>query len=974
VLKRLSVAIALFLPLLGLSAQGITPVDSQAGLARFEREFGPGWTVWHGPFGVPHRVFGPGAQVLPAPGVQTAADGRAAIARLLEGHGEWLGVDRREVRETHFGEGRLVMGFNYQQTFQGVPVWNAYLKFVFNRGDGGLAIMGSEAIPGLRVDMARTLGADAAVARFTALTGWRPELGPMHHAPELEIAPGDDSVYRLAWKVTGEFEGRPEAWTIWIDAKTGVELKRESQIHYCGFCNEAPATAEPPPPAPIVGNVSGWISPMPGGLAPVNPPVLTPMPNIRVDVSGGGTGFTDANGDFSIAHAGTTPVNVTVGLPNGQWWTTVTDDSGTPIQSQTILMTPGVPTNVVFNAGLAEFTTAQVNAVHYTGAIHDYVKRVVPTMTAIDAPVTVRVNINQSCNAFFSGSSINFYRLAGTCNNTATASVVAHEYGHSVDSRNGGIGSTPRTPSEGIGDVHSIYLQDDPDIGTDFFQASRPGIRNGNNSLTHPLTGSSQAVHTFGQPYMGWSWDVLNEMRAAYGAGPGYVFAEQALFESIVLNPRDMIDYILDAYASDDDDANLNNGTPHIDALAKASLKRHFIRAEFHPVKVVHTPVADQTSGAGGITVTANVSTTIGTLAAVTLFFDAGAGSFVSLPMVDQGGGVYRVTTPAIADRKVARYYIEARNDRANLTRRPAESNDYYVVAAGQKTVVFSDTFEAANANWTLGSTWSRHTPIGRNYDPNVAAGGSFVMGVNRSSTDERQVSASSGTQSLTSLAINTLGRTGMRLRFHRWATNSNNGTCIVRVNGAAVQTATVPNDQAWKTFDLDVSALADNRASVVLSFDNTVTTTDNVGGLTIDNVELYALNTPCPAVVAYSPGLAGTNGIPAIAATGGEPRIGNAAFGLALSSARANASIAWIVGGATASIPIFGGIVAVLPDIVVPSGTNGAGAANLALGVPPNAGLVGQFLYVQVGVADVGAVQGLALSPAMRLMICDQP
>ncbi len=988
-LKRLSVSVALSFPVLGLSAQEITPIDSTAGLARFEQQYGSGWTVWHGPFGVPYRVLGPGAQVLPVPGVQTKDDGRQAIARLLAEHGAWLGVDPREVRETHFGEGRFVMGFTYQQTYQGVPVWNAYLKFVFNRGDGGLAILGSEAIPGLRVDMARTLDNNDAVAQFMKLTGWRPQLGHMHHDPMLEIAPDDNAGYHLAWKVTGEFRDKPEAWSIWIDAKTGAEVRRESQIHYCGFGESGfgesgfgksgfgktdPCAAENPPPAPIIGNVSGWISPIPGGLAAVNPPVLTPMADILVNVPGVGSAYTDANGDFSIAYSGTTAVNATIGLANGRWWSTVTDASATAILTQNVVLTPGVPTNIVFNAGGTEYTTAQTNAVHYVAQIHDYVKRVVPTMSAIDPAVTIQVNINQSCNAYFSGSSVNFYRLAGTCNNTATASVVSHEYGHSVDARNGGIGSTPRTPSEGVGDVHSIYLQDNPDIGTDFYQASRPGIRNGNNTLTHPLTGSSQAVHTFGQPYMGWSWDVLNEMRTAYGAVQGYQYAEWALFESIVLNPRDMIDFIVDAYASDDNDSNLNNGTPHIDALAKASLKRHFLRPEFHPVKVTHTPLADASSGAGGFTVDATVTTTLGTLANVTLFFDPGTGSFVSIPMVAQGGDLYRVVTPAVADRRLARYYIDARNSLGNITRRPAENNDYYVVAVGQKTSVFADTFEAANANWTLGSTWSRHTPIGRNYDPNVAAGGSFVMGVNRSATDERMVSASSGTQTLTSVAINTTGRTGMRLRFHRWATNSNNGQCNARINGTAVVSATVPNDQAWKTFDVDVSALADNRASVVITFDNTVTTTDNVGGFTIDNVELYALNSPCPAIVAYSPGLAGTSGIPVVAGSGGEPRIGNAAFGLALSSARNNAPIAWVIGGNTANIPIFGGTIAVQPDLVVAAATDAAGGAGLPLGVPNVAGLAGSQVFAQVGVADVVAVQGIALSAAMRITICGQP
>jgi hypothetical protein len=949
-----------------LAAQA--PQDPASGLARFEREFGSGWTVWHGPQGVPYRVFGPGAQVLPVPGVQTLADARTAVAALVARHGAWLGVEPGGMREVHHGEGRLVVSLAYQQTHRGVPVWNAYLKFTFNRGDGGLAIFGSEAVRGLDVEVAQPMPADAAVARFGALTGWRPDLGSMHHAPELEIAPGEDGVYRLAWRVTAEFSDRTEAWSIWIDARTGAELKRESQIHYCGVC----AHDDEPPPAPLIGNVSGWISPLPGGLAPgVNPEELTPMPNILVSVAGVGTAFTDGNGDFSIPFSGTTPQIATISLPNGQWWSTLTDDSATPIESQTVSLTPGVPTNIVFNAGLAQFTTAQVNAVHYTGRIHDYVKSVVPTMNAIDAPVTVRVNINQSCNAFFSGSSINFYRMLNTCNNTAAGGVVAHEYGHSVDARNGGIGSTPRTPSEGIADVHSIYLLDSPVIGMDFYIANRNGIRDGRNTLTHPLTGSSQAVHTFGQPYMGFSWDFLTQARATYGGAMGYQIAETAMFESIVTNPRDMIDYILDAYEADDNDSDLNNGTPHIDVLAKAALARHFIRPVFHPVKIAHTPLADRVDGSAGLTVDANVTTTIGAVTTVTLFVDTGTGSFTSLAMANVGGSAYRATSAATVTRGLARYYIEARNDRGNLTRLPAENGDALVVAVGQKNSLFSDDFEAANANFTLGATWSRHTPIGRNFDPPAAAGGSFVMGTNRSATDERMQSAS-GTVTLTSRAIPTAGAFGVRLRFRRWATNSNNGVCSVLINGTAVQTAPTPNDQDWRTFDLDVSALADNRASVVLTFTNQTTTSDNVGGFTIDNVDLYALNTPCP-VSYYSPGLSGVNGVPSLTPVG-DARIGNATFAFRLSNAAANAPIGWIVGGATAFIPFLGGIVAVRPDIIFSTSTTPSGDFTLAAAVPPDAGLIGLSIYTQVAVIDGAAPQGMALTQAMRTTFCPLP
>ena len=51
-------------------------------------------------------------------------------------------------------------------------------------------------------------------------------------------------------------------------------------------------------------------------------------------------------------------------------------------------------------------------------------------MIANQTAFTVNVNIGSNCNAFYNGSSINFYTSGGGCNNTAFSDVVHHEYGH----------------------------------------------------------------------------------------------------------------------------------------------------------------------------------------------------------------------------------------------------------------------------------------------------------------------------------------------------------------------------------------------------------------------------------------------------------------------------------------------------------------------------------------------------------------
>ena len=84
--------------LAGLLAATATPGPASAqarhpdaGLAAWQREFGPGWTVWPNANGTPHRVFGPGALIGTEP-VRTVADARAAAAAILAAHGDWFGA------------------------------------------------------------------------------------------------------------------------------------------------------------------------------------------------------------------------------------------------------------------------------------------------------------------------------------------------------------------------------------------------------------------------------------------------------------------------------------------------------------------------------------------------------------------------------------------------------------------------------------------------------------------------------------------------------------------------------------------------------------------------------------------------------------------------------------------------------------------------------------------------------------------
>ena len=965
-----------------LSAQIADPTNPN-GLEKWEAAHSGRWTVWNGPAHTPYRVFGPGADILPG-GVRTLAQARVAAETILDKHGSWLGATSTSVKEFFSAHNDTHVYLQYQQLHGGVPVHGAILSFVFHKGDGRLVCMGSEAIKGLTLQIRPRLDKTDALARYRKITGWDEKLGELLEAPSLEIRIDDAGSWRLGYRVSAHFEHKAEGWTIWIDAVTGEEIARESTIHECGLC-----TPEPRPMALAVlkGNVTGMISPLPGGVDSVkNPEKALPMAGVEITVAGVGTTYTDEKGDFSLNYSGTTPVSATISLVKGRWWGKLTDYSSTAIHSLPVTLDPAKTNNLVFNPSppsSPNYLTAQVNAVKYMMDMHDYAKRIVPTMTAIDRPISIYVNRNSSCNAFFSGSSITFYRKLGSCNNTASGSVVAHEYGHALDSWNGGIGRNPATPSEGFADVCSAYLQDNPVVGLDF-RTNGGYVRTALNSITWPYTGNSQEVHLVGQAYFGWSWDFLVDMRSKYGTVAGKTLAEKPILKITQANPNSHYDYILQTYIANDNDSNLNNGTPDIDALWRASLKRHFLRPVFQAIKVQHQAMTDQADGSKGFAIQATVDNQAGNLTSADLFFDPGTGNFQKIAMTQGTGNNWSAQTPAVAQAKIARYYFSFTNDRSADLRWPVESGSYFQFAVGHKTSVLADDFEQANSNWTASNGtssngWSRHVPAGRNFDPTAAAGGSYVWGTNRSTSDERFYRYAQ-TVSLTSKSVSTKGQKGMRLRFDRWLTSYTNSWGRVYVNSTKVFDVNQSASQEWATMDLDVSAIADDQASVVIRFElvhSPSSSSDySLGGFEIDNVDLYSLGTGAGAYTSFGTSCLGSAGTPALAA-GNLPLIGKT-LNLGVSSAIASSGGAMFTGISKSQWGSFnlpldlsplgapGCSLYVSTELFTPFNTDASGKASLGFGIPNVPALIGSSFFQQAMILDAKANKlGLAFTNA---------
>src|SRR5439155_19007108 len=75
---------------------------------------------------------------------------------------------------------------------------------------------------------------------------------------------------------------------------------------------------------------------------------------------------------------------------------------------------------------------------YHLNRIKENARAYLPGNAWLNAQLTDNVNINNTCNAFWNGSTVNFYRSGGGCRNTGEISAVfLHEWGHGLSANDG---------------------------------------------------------------------------------------------------------------------------------------------------------------------------------------------------------------------------------------------------------------------------------------------------------------------------------------------------------------------------------------------------------------------------------------------------------------------------------------------------------------------------------------------------------
>ncbi len=545
----------------------------------------------------------------------TMADVEGRVRAFLAEFPEILKVGGFDLRlrpegSVHFGDKGEIWFVELQQFHQGVPVEGANVYFRINNGN--LVQFGAEKVAEVRlnglkpkVNPTQALQAALAAGGFAVS-----ELAELVRAGDLKIIPtltagevpgerfagtaGTGYSHLLVWDLAFRRIGDAATYQAVVDAGTGKVLRFADANDYA--------------------TVSGGIYPVTNS----DTEVVRGLP--FNNVANGTTKTTDVAGVYTYGSGSATStlngkyikiadVCGAISLANS-----TTGDLAFGTSAGTDCTTPG--------SGGAGNTHAARSGFYHLTNINRKAATFFPTNTWLAGLLTANMNINNTCNAFWNGSTVNFYRSGGGCSNTGEISAVfLHEWGHGMDTNSGGAASD-KGSGEAVGDTFAFLETKVSCIGKNF----RPGVNctnctsctgvrdvaefglGGAHTIAKPANIASDTginCDRLACPYlsggispyqgpMGYeghcesyiassaNWDLAQSLVSRYGTTAGWAAMDSIWYKSLTpsksayrvvsggkCNPAAVVDgcgstnWYTVFLTADDDDGNLANGTPN---------------------------------------------------------------------------------------------------------------------------------------------------------------------------------------------------------------------------------------------------------------------------------------------------------------------------------------------------------------------------------------------------------------------------
>ncbi len=608
---------------------------SHAGVDNFLNTFGGSWTVrWDRRSNRPNLIQGSGIPLIPGsgnkltngdlglqPAQKVDLNTLDTLVRQFAHENRQLlkiaGMDFRldRANSAPYGDGHDHWFVTLDQYYKGVRVDGATLFFRLSHGN--IVQFGSQRVAPVNIDVKPSINRDDAFNAAFKLMPFKPgarlktvrQPGQLLIMPTMAYAqpagtrftgtPGQGYAHVLVWRFVYQLYDDNSTYEVLFDAHRNKLLQVRDLTSY------TQATVK-------------------GGIYPdsnADPEVETPLP--FVNVNNGGSKTTDMDGHYDYS-GGTASISL-----NGKYFQ-MSDNCGSISLSDssdgnldlgasggTDCTTPGF--------GGAGNTHASRTGFYHLTLINQIAQTYYPSNSWLQSKVTANMNINDQCNAFWNGFSLNFFKSGGGCSNTGElAGVFLHEWGHGMDQNTGGAASDMGT-GEAVGDTFSFLYTGDACIGTNFSPGQAcyncdtgcTGVRDVSVFSTHGSPGNVVAspatiadnngvnADRFGCPYftpggspyqgpMGYeghqesliassaNWDLSQILVDEYGPEQGMQEMNRIWYGSLVpsksayqvvsggkCNVNAEVDgcgadnWYTVFLAADDDDGNLANGTPN---------------------------------------------------------------------------------------------------------------------------------------------------------------------------------------------------------------------------------------------------------------------------------------------------------------------------------------------------------------------------------------------------------------------------
>lgn len=806
------------------------------------------WKImWDYETGVPSRIFGVGIE---APQVQTSSKNAEVFAlNFLNRHIKLLAPgsqlsDFKVVTNVLTKKMRIIGIKQFHQNRE-VIGGQVHFKFKNNR----LFVIGSEAMPHVNLPpLEDTLLSDGDFhvnAREWIQRDWNAtdlQVEGLSAAKILPfIAAGGDIQYFSVVETTVSSRDPLAKWTVYLDSSTGEPIARKQLLHFYD--------------ATIKINASDrW----PGrGRIDYPAEYMTTQFPLGVET-------TDAQG--RVSWGGEANTEVMLGIEGDE--VRVTNRAGPEFSEIKEISDGG---QVIWDHRNDEQKDAQLSSFVYANLVKTYAANIAPEMAWLkNEKIRAYVNIaDGECNAYSDGTTINFLRASNACENTARLSdVVYHEFGHSFHAHAllPSVGAWDTALSEGASDYISATITDDPAMGIGFFGNGQP-LRHLNESRNRVWPDDIGEEHQTGIIFGGAMWDLRTLLIQRLGAQEGIRIADELWYQALRTS-YDIPSSYVELIAADDDDGNLENGTPNICDI-NAALALHGLGDPLgfyginKPRKMDNFVIVDQKAGfscPGNQIESMNVDWEIRD--------NANLNGTIEMEAANTG---FEAMLPAAEAGIVVNYQVTIEFSDGTSKRFPEnEASPWYEHFVGRTIPLYCTSFENAEqqANWTHellageeregANDWQVGEPLGLpgSGDPSVAADGNLVFGNDLGGGDYNGMYQPEKVNALTSPSISTKGYKNIRLQYKRWlnvedgfydqATIYSNDTQLWQNLDSGEDGKKHHQDKQWRFHDLDLSnTVVDDQVQVrfELSTDGGL----ELGGWTIDDLCIVALDPEQP-------------------------------------------------------------------------------------------------------------------------------